>query len=468
LWAAGVAGAVLAIATGPVSAQTMTDALATAYTTNPDLASQRELLRSTIEGVPQALGNWRPTVSLNLNTARNFNEANSRSSSGGINSSREQFRSPHEGTLTITQPLFRGFRTTAGVAVAEDNVKKGVADLDAKEESVLLAAATAYMNVVRDQATLQLNINSEQVFARQLQATRDRFDVGEVTRTDVSQAESALAGATASRITAEGALESSRAVYRSVVGGDAGGLTPPPAPDVPPDLQTTINAAKTKHPSVLSASYAEKSALENVRLVEGELLPTLNFVGSLDKTIDGSARLANDERTMTETALAKLDLTIPIYEQGAVYARARAAKLLAGKARIDLDSIRSSRISIANQAWESLRATRAKIASIQSQIDAAQIALEGVQREAQVGSRTTLDILTAEQTLLNAQVSLVSAQRDEIVAAYQVKEAVGELTAANLQLPVNVYDPKQYYNQARDKFIGLGVPNLPEPSSTSE
>jgi len=205
-----------------------------------------------------------------------------------------------------------------------------------------------------------------------------------------------------------------------------------------------------------------------VKLVEGELLPTLNFIGTLDKTLDGASRLAHDEETMSVTAQAKIDLVVPIYEQGAVYARARAAKLLAGKARIDLDSIRASRVSIANQAWETWRTTRAKIESIKSQIDAAQIALEGVQREAQVGSRTTLDILTAEQTVLNAQVSLVSAQRDEVVAAYQVKEAAGDLTAAKLELPVNVYDPNQYYHEARDKVIGLGVSKLPTPSKTGE
>jgi len=240
-WATGAAVAVLAIAAGPVSAQTMTDALSAAYTTNPDLLSQREALRSTIEGVPQALGNWRPTVSLDLNAARNLNGANSRNTSGGAAADRYQYRDPHEGTVTITQPLFRGFRTTAGVDVAEDNVKKGIADLDAKEQATLLAAATAYMNVVRDQATLQLNINSEQVFARQLQATRDRFDVGEVTRTDVSQAESALAGATAARITAEGTLESSRAVYRNVIGGDPSTLASPVDPtDLPPRRRPSI------------------------------------------------------------------------------------------------------------------------------------------------------------------------------------------------------------------------------------
>lgn len=458
-----IAGAMasLVCSSGPALSQTLRDALAAAYTNNPDLRSQRETQRGTVEGVPQALGGWRPTVSLNLNAGRNYSESNSRTSG-----SREQFRSPHQGTLTFTQPLFRGLRTVSGVDKAEADVKKAEADLDAKEQSTLLAAVTAFMNVVRDQATLDLNINNEQVLARQLQATQDRFNVGEITRTDVSQAEAALAGATANRITSEGVLETSRATYQQVIGEAPGRLVAPEVvASIPQSRDEVIEIARSLHPAVIAAGYSEKSALSNVDLVKGELLPTLNFVGTLDKTLDGSARGAGGDLSMSVTGLAKLDLTVPIYEQGTVYARTRAAKIAAGKSRIDLDSVRALRVATANQAWDTLRAARAANVSFKAQIDAAAVALDGIRREASVGSRTVLDVLTSEQTLLTAQVNLVKSQRDEIVASYQLKEAIGGLTAEQLNLPVDIYKPNEFYARERDRFIGLDVPDLPEASS---
>lgn len=457
-----IAGAMASLvwSSGPAWSQTLRDALAAAYTNNPDLRSQRETQRGTVEGVPQALGGWRPTVSLNLNAGRNYNEANNRTSGA-----REQFRSPHQGTVTFTQPLFRGLRTVSGVDKAEADVKKAEADLDAKEQSTLLAAVTAFMNVVRDQATLDLNINNEQVLARQLQATQDRFNVGEITRTDVSQAEAALAGATANRITSEGVLETSRATYQQVIGEAPGKLVAPEVvASIPQSRDEVIEIARNLHPAVIAAGYSEKSALSNVDLVKGELLPTLNFVGTLDKTMDGSARSAGNE-SMSITGLAKLDLTIPIYEQGTVYARTRAAKIAAGKSRIDLDSVRALRVATANQAWDTLRAARAANVSFKAQIEAAAVALDGIRREASVGSRTVLDVLTSEQTLLTAQVNLVKSQRDEIVASYQLKEAIGGLTAEQLSLPVEIYKPNEFYARERDRFIGLDVPDLPEASS---
>jgi len=463
MWLSGsvVAGVIAAISfsADQVQAQTLRDALASAYSNNPDLLSQRETYRGAVETVPQALGNWRPTVSLNLNAARNYNEANNRSTGKA-----EQFRSPHEGTITVTQPLYRGGRTIAGVDKSEADVKKAEADLAVKEQSTLLAAATAFMNVVRDQATLELNTNNEQVLRRQLEATRDRFNVGEITRTDVSQAEAALAGATANRITSEGALESSKAIYRQVVGEEPSKLVPPSTvEDVPTSLDGVLADAGNRHPAIVSALYSEKSARHNIDLVQGELLPTLNFVGTLDKTLDGSAR-SNGNESMSITGQAKLDLTIPLYEQGTVYARTRAAKIAAGKSRVDLDSARLLRSATARQSWDALRTARASIVSFRSQIEANEVALDGVRREAAVGSRTVLDVLTAEQALLLSQVNLVRSQRDEIVAAYQLKEAVGGLSADQLQLPVDIYKPADFYRQERNKFIGLGVSDLPEPS----
>ena len=432
---------------GPVSAQTLREALAAAYTNNPELLSQRETLRGAIEGVPEALGDWRPSVDFSADYGKNRVHLNSRNP-------RRTERSPHSFGASITQPLFRGFRTVAGVDKAELDVKAAQAALVDTEQDVLVAAVIAYMDVVRDQAVLDLNIGNEQVLARQLDATRERFNVGEITRTDVSQAEARLAGARAARIASEGTLQNSRATYLNVVGEVPGQLAPPDPPaDLPASLETALASASASHPDVVAAQFTERSAQETVKSVGGELLPTLNLVGSVTRLWQSSS---DDSQQTTQSITAELD--VPIYEQGATYARLRAAKIAAGKSRLDLEVTRRDIVEAANRAWENLKSARAQIVSFDAQIRAAEIALEGVQREAQVGSRTVLDILDAEQELLNARVNLVRSKRDEIVTAYQLKEAVGEFTAARLQLPVKIYDPNEYYNRVRNKWWGTDVP----------
>jgi outer membrane protein len=439
--------AMLVALAGPVSAQTLRDALAAAYTNNPELLSQRESLRSTVEGVPQALGGWRPTIDLSGDYGKNRVHLNGRAP-------RRTERTPHGVGAEISQSLFSGFRTAAGVEAAEFDVKAAQANLIGKEQDILLAAVIAYMDVVRDQAVLDLNVNNEQVLSRQLDATRERFNVGEITRTDVSQADARVAGARAARIASEGTLQNSRAAYLSVVGEVPGQLQPPEPPaDLPPDLESALALARGAHPDVVAASFAERSSQENIRSVKGELLPSVDLTGSITRLWQGSG---DDSQQTTQSLI--LELNQPIYEQGVSYSRLRAAKINAGRSRLDLDVTRRAVVEAANRAFENLKTARAQIVSFDAQIRAAEIALEGVQREAQVGSRTVLDILDAEQELLNARVNLVRSKRDEIVTAYQLKEATGEFTAARLQLPVQYYDANEYYNRVRNKWWGWDVP----------
>ena len=440
----------ISLASGPAFAQTLRDALAAAYTNNPELLSQRETLRSTVEGVPQALGNWRPSLTLEGDYSKQYSHLNTRGPTGA----RDQRREPHSAGFSLSQPLYRGGRTTAGVNQAEYNVLAAKATLDGREQDTLLSAVTAFMNVVRDKALLDLRLNNEQVLTRQLSATRDRFNVGEITRTDVSQSEARLAGAVAQRIAAEGTLQNSRANYLNVIGEAPGDLVAPTVPtDLPANLDATLAAARVNHPDVVSAQYSEQASQENVKLVGGELLPTVSAVGSVTRLWQNTT--ADSQQT---TGTMGLDLSVPIYEKGVVYSRLRSAKILAGKSRIDLDNVRSDTIQAASAAWENLKSARAQIESFNSQIAAAEIALEGVQREAAVGSRTVLDVLDAEQELLNARVSLVGARRDEVVAAYSLKEAVGEFTAQRMQLPVNIYNPMEYYDRVRNKWWGTEPP----------
>ncbi|MCZ6774435.1 MAG: TolC family outer membrane protein, partial [Proteobacteria bacterium] len=406
-------GGLFAVA-GSVSAQTLPEALASAYNNNPELLAARAKLRSVDEGVPQALAGWRPKVEMSGDIARSNTYLNTRPGDRG------QIRTPRNTSLDVTQPLFRGLRTVAGVERAESLVRAQRASLKGTEQDVLLSGVSAYMSVVRDQAVLSLSINNEQVLRRQLEATRDRFEVGEITRTDVAQAEARLAGATADRIKAEGDLKQSRASYLNIVGVAPGTLKQPPEPsDLPKDLQTATDAAKIGHPDVVSAEFSERAARQNIKSVRGELLPTLNLLGSVGQRWESSG---NDSQMFAGSV--KLDLTVPIYQKGSVYSRLRAAKQDAGKSRLDLADARRDQVNAATSSWEQLQAARARIKSFKAQIRASEIALEGVQTEAQVGSRTVLDVLDAEQELLDAKVNLVRARRDDIVAAYGLKEAI--------------------------------------------
>ena len=433
---------------GGAQAQTLDEALTTTYMNNPTLLSQRATVRVTDESVPQALSNWRPTVELGgtygNSSVRNYHTA-------GVD--KGQHRDPRSMEISVSQPIFRGLRTLAATSEAENDVLAARARLVESEQDVFLDTVTAFMDVVRDQAVLGLNTNNEQVLRRQLEATRDRFSVGEITRTDVHQAEARLARSTADRVQAEGNLEASRATYQNLVGEAAGQLVKPSVPaDIPESKEETIKTAISTDPSVLATEFDEKAAADNVDQVRGELYPQVALTAGASRNYD-----AGGEHTRTRTVEAKLSLTVPLYQSGSVYSRLRAAKQSVAKARRDIDQTRRNAIEVADRAWESLQTAKARITSFQAQVKASQIAQEGVEREAEVGSRTVLDVLDAEQERLDAEVNLVRAQRDELVAVYQVKAATGKLTARHLNLPVKYYDPKSHYQNVRNKWFGGSV-----------
>ena len=314
----------------------------------------------------------------------------------------------------------------------------------------MLDAATAYMNVVRDQAVLELKVNNEQVLRRQLQATQDRFQVGEVTLTDVHQAEARVSGATATRIQAEGALEVSRAQYRNIVGEFPGSLKAPPVPsDIPVDSDGAVKQALENNPDVRAAVYDERAAVSGVTEVRGELLPTVSLSGSASKSYDSAG-----ENTRLTDYQASVSVSVPLYQSGSVYSRLRSARQTVVQNRHGLEVARRSTVETTTQEWETLVTARAAIEAYKTQVSANEIALDGVRREAAVGSRTVLDVLDAEQELLDSRVNLVGAQRDLIVAIYGLKSALGSLTARALSLPVEYYDPEIHYREVREKWFG--------------
>lgn len=427
-------------------ADTLEEALAKAYTTNPNLLAGQARLRATDEGVAQALAGWRPT--LTVTGSAGVQQQNSNASFPA-----EQHRQPRQGALQLVQPLYRGGRTTAGTDQAENNVLAERARLANTEQTVLLQVVTAYMNLVQAESVLDLNRTNEQRLTRELDASRDRFNVGELTRTDVAQAEARLSGARSDRIQAEGDLASARAVYQTVVGEVPTRVTQPadPGPSLPANIEDTVSGALGSNPNVLTASFTERASRANIDVVRGALLPSLNLTGTWQHEDD---TLSTPDR-WRDTATALVQLNIPIYEAGAIYSQLRAAYETDRQNQQLLDQARRDAQELATRSWDAWQTARARVGSLRSQVQANELALDGVRQEALLGSRTVLDVLNAEQELLNSEVSLVRADHDAVIAAYQVRSAVGALTAQSMSLPVALYDPNQNYRKVRNKWIGV-------------
>jgi len=385
----GAALAVLPVT--PATSQTITEALAYDYNNNPQLLAQRANLRATDEQVPQALSNWRPTVTF----AGQAGETRAGFATPGAPTAFSTFTA-RSVDLTINQPIYRGGRTEAQTRQAINTVQSTRAQTLFVETQVFQSVAQA-LDVVRDQTLVEVNRNNEQVLRRQLEATQDRFRVGEVTRTDVAQAGSQLAQATAQRINAEGQLEISRANYTRAVGHPPGRLVQPRERPILPATQDEAQAlAANNNPNVISAMFAELAARDNIDVVRGQLLPTINLIGDLSRSFAPSVSL---QTTRQDTASVVAQLTMPLYEGGAIYSQTRAV----GQRRGQLDDARRQAVQQATQSWETLQAARAAVTSFAAAVRAAQIALEGIQQEALVGSRTVLDVLISEQQLFTTQ-----------------------------------------------------------------
>lgn len=452
--AAFAAGLLLAPLCGAAEAQTLTEALVSAYETNPTLLAARAELRSVNEGVPQALAGWRPTVILE----GSIGGQERRSENGGVGADGGDpgwdGSVPKSVQLSVEQPIYRGGRTKAQVESAVALVDAQRALLQDTEQQVMLAVVQAYIDVWRDQAVLELRRANEERLRRQRSAALDRFNVGEITRTDVSQAESRLAGATADRIAAEGQLETSKAIFRQVTGLEPKDVSQaPPLVGLPPTLQQAIDQALANEPTVMASRYLENSALADVRERLGRLLPEVSIVGILSYTEDQTFQ---DSSTAAAQILAQV--SVPIYQAGTPNSQVRQAKEVASQRRLETaEAMRSAEQDVVSS-WQALVTARAQIVSFKAQVQAAQVALDGVIQENTVGARTVLDILDAEQEVLNAQVSLVQSQRDEVVASYRVANAIGRLTAAALNLPVTLYDPQVDYDAVADAWFSLDAP----------
>ncbi len=441
----GVAAGV-AVGGLPASAQTFDEALALAYTNNPDLRAARANLRGTNEGVPQARGGWLPTVSANVTGG--YTSLDSQNNDTNTSSDGDSF--PTTGNLTVSQPLYTGGSTAANVRRTKALVQAERASLFDSEQTVLLSAAQAYVDVIRFEAVLDLQVSNLQRLIKQLEATRDRFAVGEVTRTDVAQAEARVARAEADRAQAAGDLTNGRVIFERVVGIVPAGLTQPATPPgLPASREEAVDVGTESNFQLVEAKFQEVAAIDQIDRSFGSLLPSADLVFSADQSYDTSG---GDNESTSVTLEAQL--TIPIYQQGIVYSQVRAAKEEANRQRILVESVRRSVVDVAARSFEEYETALARIDALQAEVDSQQVALEGVEQEATVGARTVLDVLDAEQELLDAQVNLVSAQRNALVAAYELLTAVGRMTASNLALPVELYDFNTPYLETEKRLYG--------------
>ena len=441
---------------------TLGEALAATYSTQPALLAERAKLRATDENVPQALSGWRPTVV--MAGTMGYGDGISRQYLGTANpgfwtKARTQ-RNIGTAQATLTQPIYSGGKTQANINRSKNQVMAERANLIQQEQTSFGNVVSAYVGVIQAQQLLALNVNNEQVLEKQLQATNDRFRVGEITRTDVAQAEAALAGATAQRETSEGNLQTARGTYQQVVGYlPPGDLVEPQPVAIPAKNERDVSAlAADNNPLVVAALFNDAAAKDAVDVAFAQLMPQVAFQGQAFQQNNASGR-----SVYSNGYQAVLQLSVPIYQGGQEYSAVRQAKQSEQQTRSLVDDARRTAVQNAVQSWETLVAAKASADSTRAQIQANTIALEGVEREAIVGSRTTLDVLNAQQALLQSEVTLVQNVAQIVTASYQVAAAIGRLTARDLHLPVPLYDETAYYNAVKNKWFGLGDAATDQP-----
>jgi outer membrane protein len=446
---------------------TMNGSLIQAYRNNPQLNSQRAATRAADENVPTALSGYRPRVSGTASVTENYLE-NLTKATGAIGTpsnvpasyiKTQGATAVSTAGLTATQTLLNGFQTANRTRQAEGQVFASRETLRTTEQNVLLNGATAYMNLLQTAAILELQRSNVNVLEVTLRQTRDRFTAGEVTRTDVAQAESRLAAGRSQLSLAESNYVTAQAQYQQVIGVPAPARMSPATPVdrlSPRTLDGAIGRGRTEHPTITTAMYNVDIAVHQVKVAEGALAPTLSAVGAVQKSYGSTQSLAVIE---TLNASLSAQYTVPIYQGGVEYAAIRQAKETLGARRMDLDTARDAVQSAVTQAWGQLEAAKAQINATTAQVTAAEVALNGVREEARVGQRTTLDVLNAQQDLVNARVALVTAQRDRVVASYTVLAAVGSLSPQILGLKIEVYDPVVHYQQVRDAWGGVRAPD---------
>jgi len=445
-------------------AETLNEALQRAYNNNPSLNSSRANLRAVDENVPLAKAGMRPRVSINsyLGAQQNrfIQRQDDMSQPNDPNAypiwNRQQGQSlARSAGVTIEQPVFDGFKAQNTTNAAETVVFAEQQRLRLLEQKILFDTASSYMNVLRDTAALKLQENNVAVLTEQLRQTKERYLAGQITLTDISQAESRLAAGKAQASNAHALLESSIGAYQQVVGILPKKLAPAPPVDklLPPNREEAEKIAVSEHPMILAALHDADASDFDIKAIEADFLPKLSVVA--DVFTQTNMNIIYDRNI---AAMIGGRLNVPLYDGGSTSSQLRQAKELAGKKKLDVDVARSEIIALTRTTWANLRSAKTRMVAAQAQIAAAEKALYGVREEAKAGQRTTLDILNAQQELLNARIALIFAQRERVVASYGVLSTIGRLSTDNLGLSPDYYDPALHLDQIKDSWGGFHTP----------
>lgn len=437
---------------GTANAQTIFEALSETYKSNPTLQSERAYLRSVDENVAIAKSGYRPNIALTAG----YSDATGSTKNTAVGKDIDNDSTNGSIGAKISQPIFSGFQTVNSVRAADSSVKAEQSNLYNVEQDVFLSASTAYLDVLRDTAIVDLQKNNEKLLKKRLEETKQRFNVGEVTRTDVSQAQARYSRAVSDRISSEGTLAASKATYIKIIGSEPKTLSEPKtAADMLPKTQSdAMSFALENNYSIKQSKHNFEAKEHTVAANTGALLPQVTLDGTASKLNADTDAPGHDK---TDNVEIGLNMTLPLYASGQDRAVIRQSKYQKWQAQEQLLEVeRQVRAAVAS-AWEYMVANDSRIKSIMDQISANKIALEGVQKEEALGNRTLLDVLDAYQELLNSNVEEVKARRDYYVSSMQVLLAMGKLTAENLKLNVDLYDAEKYYQDTRGKWLSLSV-----------
>ena len=450
-----VLAAGLLFGAGAATAQTtLAEALANAYVESGLIEQNRAVLRAADEDVAQAVAALRPVVSWSSNIRRSFGTTGADQTSPLTGQTSFVERSSVDQTTGISLAaelvLYDAGNRRLNIDLSKESVLATRADLVSVEQQVLLRAVQAFMEVRRALDQVELRQNNTRVITQELRAARERFEVGEVTRTDVALAEARLSGTRSALAAAQGQLEQARAEYEAAVGDPPGGLVAPQGlPSIPPSIEQAQRIALANHPDLEAVQHNVTAAELGVMIAETASKPRVSLRGEYGIT----ENFDNDDYSRSGTIT--LGASGPIYQGGALPSQVRRARAQRDQARAGLINTSRAIEQRVTNAYASLRVARASIQATRDQVRAASVAFDGVREEATLGQRTTLDVLDAEQELLDARNTLISAQVDETIAAYAVLSAIGELTARSLQLNVPIYDPSAYYSLVKDAPAGL-------------
>jgi outer membrane protein len=430
-----------------VAAETLRQAMASAYRNNPRLDAERARLRATDEDVPRALSGYRPRVS--GSTDAGLSRVETRPSSASEGDTR-----PWGYSLTLSQTVFNGFRTTNSVDEAEAQVRAGRQILKSVEQQVLLETVTAYADVVRDGAVVRIREANVNALNRELTVIEARRSAREVTRTDVAQARSRIARALSQQDLARGNLKSSRAAFERAVGYAPSGLMPPRPPKslLPRTLQEALAIAEKENPTIVTALYRETAERHGVARIRGELLPEVRLEASY-----GNRNGLTGGTDQQESATITGRLSMPLYEGGETYARVRQAKHKHVARLQEIEQARQETQASVTQAWSRYQTTRARLRADNMAVGSARIALDGVREEERAGQRTVLDLLNAQQELLEAEVQVAQSKREVVVSAYGLLGEMGRLTVEEMALTDRAYDAEVHYEGVRGRWFGLDI-----------